>query len=159
MSTVIIAAAIRTDDLSALRIVFIQFLPFHGREWFPHLSTRFQSHYSFDMFKLVFFVPKDHVEEVKVAVFEAGAGKYEKYDSCSWQSEGTGQFRPLSDSDPFIGSSGVVEHVREYRVEVLCRDEVVRPAITALLSAHPYEEVAYEVYEVWQQTNLPNRIP
>lgn len=111
------------------------------------------------MFKLVFFVPTTHVEEVKVAIFEAGAGRYEKYDSCSWQTQGTGQFRPLSASDPFIGSVGTVERVPEYRVEILCRDEVVRPSISALLAAHPYEEVAYEVYEVWQQPNLPTRIP
>ncbi|MEX2443302.1 MAG: NGG1p interacting factor NIF3 [Alkalispirochaeta sp.] len=111
------------------------------------------------MFKLVFFVPKEHVEEVKVAVFKTGAGKYEKYDSCSWQAEGTGQFRPAPGSDPFIGSIGEIERVPECRVEILCRDEVVRPAIEALLAAHPYEEVAYEVYEVWQQPNLPSRIP
>ncbi|MFO8042096.1 MAG: NGG1p interacting factor NIF3 [Alkalispirochaeta sp.] len=111
------------------------------------------------MFKLVFFAPISHAEEVKVAVFQAGAGRYEKYDSCSWQTEGTGQFRPLDTSDPFIGSAGIIERVPECRVEILCRDEVVRPAIEALVNAHPYEEVAYEVYEVWQQPNLPARIP
>ncbi|HKK47511.1 MAG TPA: NGG1p interacting factor NIF3 [Alkalispirochaeta sp.] len=111
------------------------------------------------MFKLVFFVPREHVDAVKVAVFDAGAGGYEKYDSCSWQAEGIGQFRPIAGSDPFIGSFGDVERVAEYRVEVLCRNEVVRPAIRALIDSHPYEEVAYEVYEVWQEPNLPDSIP
>ncbi|MFW5693986.1 MAG: NGG1p interacting factor NIF3 [Alkalispirochaeta sp.] len=111
------------------------------------------------MYKLVFFVPRDHAEEVKTAIFETGAGRYEKYDSCSWQTEGLGQFRPTAGSNPFIGSIGETERVPEYRVEILCRNEVVRPAIEVLLAAHPYEEVAYEIYEVWQQPNLPAGIP
>ena len=89
-----------------------------------------------------------------MAVFEAGGGHYEKYDLCSWQTEGTGQFRPLSDSDPFIGHPGQVERVEDYRVEVLLRDEVVIPAVRALLAAHPYEEPAYEVYRVYQLQEL-----
>lgn len=109
------------------------------------------------MFKLVFFVPEDHAESVKSAVFATGAGRYENYDSCAWQTAGTGQFRPLPGSDPFIGASGgALERVPEYRVEILCRDETVRPAIAALIDAHPYEEPAYEVYRVFQQETLPD---
>lgn len=106
------------------------------------------------MFKLVFFVPRLHAEEVKLAVFDAGGGRYEKYDFCAWQTEGTGQFRPLPESDPFIGQPGQVELVQEMRVEVLLRDEMVRPALRALLDTHPYEEPAYEVYRVYQLPEL-----
>lgn len=106
------------------------------------------------MFKLVFFVPTLYVDEVKLAVFEAGGGRYPQYDFCSWQTAGTGQFRPLPDSDPFIGSHGHVERVEEFRVEVLLRDEVVVPAVRALVEAHPYEEPAYEVYRVFQLPEL-----
>jgi hypothetical protein len=118
-----------------------------------------QSHYSFDMFKLVFFVPEPQAEEVKAAVFRAGAGHYRLYDSCAWQTLGTGQFRPMPDSNPFIGTAGHVERVPELRVEVLCRNEAVRPALRALLEAHPYEEPAYEVYQVWQLPDLPEGLP
>ena len=108
------------------------------------------------MFKLVAFVPETYLDEVKTAIFATGAGRYERYDSCAWQTRGTGQFRPLPGSDPFIGSANRVERVSEYRLEILCRDETVRPAIEALIAAHPYEEPAYEVYEVWQLPNLPD---
>lgn len=106
------------------------------------------------MFKLVFFVPPHFVDEVKLAVFEAGGGRYEQYDFCSWQCPGTGQFRPLEGSDPFIGRYGEVERVEEFRVEVLLRDDLVVPAIRALIEAHPYEEPAYEVYRVYQLREL-----
>ena len=107
------------------------------------------------MFKLVFYVPEDDAESVKAAVFGAGAGRYELYDSCAYQTPGTGQFRPLPGSDPYVGKQGVVEYVEEVRVETVCRDEVVRAAVTALLDAHPYEEPAYEVYRIWTAEDLP----
>lgn len=100
------------------------------------------------MYKLVFFVPETHVETVKSAVFDAGAGRYEHYDRCSWQILGEGQFRPLSGSDPYLGRSGEVERVREYRVEMLCDDVKLKAALRALVAAHPYEEPAYEAYSV-----------
>lgn len=106
------------------------------------------------MFKLVFFTPERFAEEVKLAVFEAGGGRYEKYESCAWQTDGIGQFRPLAESDPFIGSIGTIERLRELRIEMLLRDEVVIPAIRALIAAHPYEEPAYEVYRVYQLQEL-----
>lgn len=106
------------------------------------------------MYKLVFFVPEDQAEQVKEAVFAAGAGRYELYDRCAWQTAGTGQFRPLEGSDPHIGSTGTLETVRELRVETICRDEVVRASIEALIATHPYEEPAYEVYRVWMLSDL-----
>ncbi len=107
------------------------------------------------MFKLVFYVPEDDAERVKSAAFAAGAGRFELYDSCAYQTRGTGQFRPLPGSDPYIGEQGAVEHVEELRVEMVCRDEVVRDAVSALLEAHPYEEPAYEVYRIWTAADLP----
>ena len=66
------------------------------------------------MFKLCVFVPVSHVEQVKQALFAAGAGRLGDYDCCSWQVLGTGQFRPLDGSQPFLGQTGVVEQVEEY---------------------------------------------
>lgn len=100
------------------------------------------------MYKLVFFVPSECAEPVKQALFDAGGGAYERYDSCCWQTSGTGQFRPLAGSTPYVGREGEVEYVTELRVEMVCDDHVVRPVLKALLAAHPYEEPAYEVYRI-----------
>ncbi|WP_178861117.1 Nif3-like dinuclear metal center hexameric protein [Thiomicrorhabdus cannonii] len=98
------------------------------------------------MYKLCFFVPTSHLETVKQAVFAAGAGRIGQYDCCSWEALGTGQFRPLEGSRPFIGSQNEVERVEEYKVEMVCEDALIAAAVSALLKAHPYETPAYEVY-------------
>ncbi|MDK2777540.1 MAG: YqfO family protein [Pseudomonadota bacterium] len=103
------------------------------------------------MYKLVFYVPADHLEPVKQAVFAAGAGQIGDYADCCWQVEGSGQFRPLAGSDPFIGRQGEIERVTEYRVELVCEDDLIRAAVAALKKAHPYEEPAYDV---WQLADL-----
>ncbi|ROQ20431.1 hypothetical protein EDC38_1036 [Marinimicrobium koreense] len=100
------------------------------------------------MYKLAFFVPESHLETVKAAVFATGAGRIGDYDSCCWQSLGQGQFRPLAGSQPFLGRQGEVERVAEYRVELVCADDLIRPAISALRAAHPYEEPAYDVWQL-----------
>jgi len=101
-------------------------------------------------YKIVFYVPATHVERVKTAVFDAGAGQQGHYDHCCWQVLGEGQFRPLPGSDPFIGqeskSKGCVESVIEYRVEVLCDEKYLTDSIGALIEAHPYEEPAYDIF-------------
>ncbi len=97
------------------------------------------------MLKLIFFVPADALETVKQAVFAQGAGKLGTYDQCAWQTLGTGQFRPLVGSQPFIGELGVLEQVAEYRVETLVEAHLIYHVIAALKKAHPYEEPAYEV--------------
>jgi len=96
------------------------------------------------MYKLVVFVPESYLAAVKQALFAAGAGRIGNYDSCSWQTPGTGQFRPLAGSDPFIGSPGQIETVAEVRLEMVVDDGDIEPVITALYTAHPYEEPAYD---------------
>lgn len=99
------------------------------------------------MYQLIFFVPEDHAEEVKAALFASGAGHYRNYDSCCWQTLGTGQFRPLENSEAFIGETGRLEKVSELRIEMLCVDDCLDNAIAALKKAHPYEEPAYYAVE------------
>lgn len=106
------------------------------------------------MYKLVFFVPEDHAEAVKTAVFAAGAGRQGDYDSCSWQSAGVGQFRPLAGSQPFLGRQGEVEHVAELRVETLVEAGRARAVIAALRRAHPYEEPAFELHPLVELDGL-----
>lgn len=100
------------------------------------------------MLKLAFFVPESHKEAVKAAIFAAGAGRYDGYDSCSWEVLGQGQFRPLPGSQPFIGSEHQLEIVAEYRVETICADAYIKAVLQALIAAHPYETPAYEVWSV-----------
>lgn len=98
------------------------------------------------MYKLCFYVPESHLEPVKQAVFDAGAGRMGDYEYCCWQVLGQGQFRPCSGADPFIGEPGKLEQVAEYRVEMICEDESIQQAVAALRQAHPYEEPAFDVW-------------
>ncbi|MDX1635952.1 MAG: YqfO family protein [Marinobacter sp.] len=100
------------------------------------------------MYKLCYFVPESHLEQTKQALFDAGAGRIGDYDCCAWQCCGQGQFRPLEGSDPFLGKQGEIERVDEYKVELVCRDDLIGPALEAFKQAHPYEEPAYEVYRM-----------
>ncbi|MDB6048204.1 MAG: hypothetical protein JWR17_950 [Pseudomonas sp.] len=100
------------------------------------------------MYKLSFFVPPSHVEQVKSAVFAAGAGRIGAYDQCSWQVLGQGQFRPLDGSQPFIGRTGVTEQVQEWKVELVVADELIAHVVVALKQSHPYETPAYEVWRL-----------
>jgi hypothetical protein len=100
------------------------------------------------MYKLCFFVPATHAEQVKEELFDIGAGRYKNYDRCSWQTSGTGQYRPLSGSKPFFGTENITEYAQEIKVEMVCEDAVIKDAIKTLLRVHPYEEVAYDVYRI-----------
>jgi hypothetical protein len=100
------------------------------------------------MYKLAFFVPPSHVEQVKNALFAAGAGRIGAYDCCSWQVLGQGQFRPLDGSQPFIGQAGEVEQVQEWKVELVVSDELIRQVVAALKNSHPYEVPAYDVWKL-----------
>lgn len=100
------------------------------------------------MYKIVFFVPKTHKETVKQALFDAGAGRIGNYDSCAWETLGTGQFRAMQGANPFLGKIDQIEKVDEYRVELVCEDALIEDAIRAMKAAHPYEEPAYDVIKL-----------
>ncbi|MDT8372075.1 MAG: NGG1p interacting factor NIF3 [Gammaproteobacteria bacterium] len=106
------------------------------------------------MYKIVFYVPETHKERVKAAMFAQGAGRYQGYDCCAWEKKGTGQFRPLAGSQPFIGSSNQLEQVDEFRVEMMCPEQHIKAALNALIAAHPYEVPAYEVWPVMTITDF-----
>lgn len=100
------------------------------------------------MYKICVYVPDNSVETVKQALFDAGAGRIGNYDSCCWQTEGTGQFRPLENSNPAIGSLNEIEQVQEVKIELVCEDDLVKSAIQAMRDSHPYEEPAFDVWEL-----------
>ena len=96
------------------------------------------------MYKLVVYVPEKSIENVKTALFKAGAGRLGNYDCCSWQVPGLGQFRPLAGSRPDTGEIGVLETVSEWRLDVLVDEPAASDVKKALLESHPYEEPAFE---------------
>jgi len=98
------------------------------------------------LLKLVVFVPVSYTERVLRSLAEAGAGKLGNYDSCSFVLRGAGRFRPLDGADPFLGKTGRVETVEENRVEVLVPELLMERVLKAARAAHPYEEMAYDIY-------------
>ncbi|MBN2279876.1 MAG: NGG1p interacting factor NIF3 [Candidatus Marinimicrobia bacterium] len=100
------------------------------------------------MYRLNFYVPESHLSGVKEALFNAGAGKIGHYQKCCWQVRGEGQFLPMENSCPAVGQPGRVEHVVEYKVEMVCDDALVKDVIEALVLNHPYEEPAYDLVKV-----------
>ena len=100
------------------------------------------------MYKLNFFVPVEDKERVKNALFEIGAGRYDNYEYCSFETLGTGQFKPIDSANPSIGTLGKIERVEEYKVEMICSDELIEEVVKTLKRVHPYEEVAYEVLKM-----------
>jgi dinuclear metal center YbgI/SA1388 family protein len=105
------------------------------------------------LFKLVVFVPTEHQESLAGALFDAGAGHIGAYDRCSFRTDGTGTFRPGEGSDPFIGESGKNEAVAETRLETVVPKEKLGRVVAKMLKAHPYEEVAYDIFPLLNSRN------
>ena len=100
------------------------------------------------LLKLVFFVPSDHAESVRGKVFEAGAGVLGNYDMCSFNALGNGSFRASDKANPFVGEKGKLHFEKEVRVETILPAVIANQVVSALLKAHPYEEVAFDLYPV-----------
>lgn len=98
--------------------------------------------------KLVTFVPKNHLETVQKALFEAGAGCIGNYDKCSFFTNGTGTYRANENANPFIGEKGEFHHENETRIEVVFPNEKTNIVVANLLENHPYEEVAYDLFPI-----------
>ena len=95
--------------------------------------------------KLVVFVPHDSLEQVRDALFEAGAGRIGDYERCCWYTDGTGTFLPREGADPATGQVGREERVPEVRLETVFPDDAHEAVVAALRRAHPYEEPAFDV--------------
>ena len=98
--------------------------------------------------KLVVFVPREALDAVREAVFAAGAGRIGAYERCSWYAAGTGTFLGDETTDPSVGRSGVEQRVSELRLETVFPSARHDEVIAALRGAHPYEEPAFDVYEL-----------
>jgi dinuclear metal center YbgI/SA1388 family protein len=98
--------------------------------------------------KLVTFAPSKNAEEVRDALFKAGAGTIGNYNECSFNIEGKGTFKPLEGSDPYAGKIGERHLEEEVRIEVIFPEYFENQLINSLKNAHPYEEVAYDIYSL-----------
>jgi hypothetical protein len=98
--------------------------------------------------KLVVFVPEEALDAVRDAVFAAGAGRIGAYERCSWYARGTGTFVGGEGSQPAVGKRGVEERVSELRLETVYPAERHDEVVAAIRDAHPYEEPAFDVYEL-----------
>ena len=109
-------------------------------------NIRFLEYEEENQFKVVTFVPKDNLSALSDALFKAGAGIIGDYSNCSFSSEGTGTFLGNEFTNPKVGKKLNLEKVEEVRLEVLVNAWKLNNVINALISAHPYEEPAYDVY-------------
>ncbi len=98
--------------------------------------------------KWVVFVPAENADAVRDSMFAAGAGNIGDYSHCSWSASGTGQFLPHDGANPAIGSVGSVEKVAEDRVEVIAPARLRPRVLASMRAAHPYEEPAFDVFEL-----------
>ena len=96
--------------------------------------------------KIVVYVPSGHEEQVWQAMAEAGAGHIGQYSHCSFRVDGIGTFRPGEGTHPYIGTAGKHERVAEIRLETVAPAVLSGDVVRAMLSAHPYEEAAYDIY-------------
>jgi len=109
------------------------------------------------LYKLVTFCPHDHAENVRQALFAAGAGKIGEYDACSFNVQGEGSFRASAQASPFVGRVNELHIEPETRIETIFPGYLQKQVISALLASHPYEEVAYDVYalqNVWNEVGF-----
>ncbi|WP_430814076.1 Nif3-like dinuclear metal center hexameric protein [Carboxylicivirga sp. RSCT41] len=109
------------------------------------------------LLKLVTFVPNEHADSVREALFKAGAGQIGNYDACSYNLNGEGTFRAGDNTNPFVGQKGEIHQEAEVRIETVLPSYLKGRVVGALLNAHPYEEVAYDLYPLaneWTTTGI-----
>jgi dinuclear metal center YbgI/SA1388 family protein len=98
--------------------------------------------------KLVVFTPSSHAEDIRKVLGNTGAGYIGHYSHCSFSADGTGRFLPGENTTPHIGQQGVLESVDEVKIETIVPEQLLKKVVTAMVKAHPYEEVAYDIYPV-----------
>lgn len=100
------------------------------------------------MYQLNYYVPEAEHEGLKQHLFNAGAGQFNNYDHCCWQTLGEGQFRPLEKSNPHSGTHLQHHSIKEYKVEMICQKQHLNAVLKSLLKYHPYEQPAYHITNI-----------
>lgn len=117
-------------------------------ELFNLQDVKVLSNTGVQLYKIVVYVPKGSEDAVRDALAAGGAGQIGNYSHCTFQAPGTGTFLPLEGTNPYIGTVGTLERVEEVRLETIVPQQHLHRAISRMLVAHPYEEVAYDVYKL-----------
>lgn len=104
--------------------------------------------------KIVTFCPLESADKIRNALGEAGAGKVGEYSYCSFSVSGEGRFTPSANANPTLGELNTPESVNEERIEVVCKRSDAKKVIDVLKSVHPYEEVAFDIYELIDEEDL-----
>lgn len=99
--------------------------------------------------KLVTFAPESHADIVRKVIADEGGGILGKYDNCSFSMKGIGRFRGLKGSNPTIGNVGVLESVKEERIEVTVEKKKLKKIIKSIKLVHPYEEIPIDLYDLF----------
>ncbi len=100
------------------------------------------------LYKLAVFVPTSHIDAVRQAITDAGTGAIGKYSACTFRTQGIGTFQGGDTTNPFIGKPGVLEQTDEFRLETVFGESIANTVLAAMHAAHPYEEVAYDLYQL-----------
>lgn len=104
--------------------------------------------------KIVTFVPIADADKIREAIGSAGAGQIGEYSFCSYSVIGKGRFVPSGEANPHIGTANKLEAVEEERIEVVCERTKAKAVIEAMRQAHPYEEVAFDIYPLISEEEL-----
>ncbi len=98
--------------------------------------------------QLVTYAPVKEAEKIRQALFEAGAGKIGEYEECSFNVKGVGTYKPVEGADPYIGEIGKRQEEPEERISVIFPKHLQSKILQNLFERHPYEEVAYEIFQL-----------
>ena len=99
-------------------------------------------------YKFVVFVPKEAEKKIRDIICREGGGQWKNYSCCTFNIEGTGTFTPLEGAKPYIGKIGSMSYVDEVRIECIVNESVLDKVVKSTIAAHPYEEVAYDIYKI-----------
>lgn len=103
------------------------------------------------LYKIVVFIPEGYEEKIADALASGGAGHIGNYSHCSFRSKGIGTFKPLEGTNPLIGKQEELERANEIRIETIAPQRFLNTAINNMLKTHPYEEVAYDIFPLYQK--------
>jgi len=119
---------------------------------FKLLNTQILSKsYTEKLYKVAVYVPETHSDVVRKAMTDSGGGFIGNYSHCTFNTEGTGTFMPREGTNPFIGDINKMEYVKEVKIETIVRGEQLAEVIKSMCEVHPYEEVAYDIYNIYNE--------
>jgi len=104
--------------------------------------------------KIVISSPPTHTKQLLEVIGKNGGGALGEYTYCSFTTEGIGRFKPSDNANPYIGTAGVFEEVKEDKIEFICTRDKAKKIIQAIKQAHPYEEVALDIYPLLDENEL-----